>query len=283
MLLIPALTIFFFSYAVFGFFLSKKLRRNDIVDVMWGPGIAGLSWVAYTISGIGISWVLPLLVSIWALRLSFHIALRAGDHEDARYKTWRIQWMKRGERYFQIRSFLQIFVLQGLLMAVVALPIILAVYSGWGERIMWWQIIGLLVWIEGLTIETLADWQLSDFLERKHAGLESSSFMTRGIWSWSRHPNYFGEVELWWGIFLIALTPNAPWTWLGIISAVTITYLILKVSGIPMLEAQFADDPEYQAYQKTTNAFIPWPPRQQKKQNTESVQSVDKADRDMVE
>lgn len=259
MKLIPLLTIFFTLYSFFGLGLAWYFRRNDVVDMMWGPGIAGFAWIVYANVGAGLSWILPLLITIWALRLSIHIAMRsAGKKEDPRYALWRQEWKKKGERYFYIRSFLQVFVLQGILMSVVALPAMLAIYFGWGERIMWWQIIGILVWLEGLSIESIADWQLVDFLERKHAGLEKDQFMKRGLWSWSRHPNYFGEVEQWWGIFIIALTPHAPWTWLGILSPIVITYLILKVSGIPMLEEQFADNPEYQAYKEKVNAFIPW-------------------------
>ena len=276
MTLIPSFVIFFFVYICFGFVLAQKQKRNDLVDMMWGPGIAGFSWLAFAVVGSGFGWVLPLIITIWALRLSLHIALRANNNEDARYAAWREEWMKKGERYFQIRSFFQVFFLQGILMIAVALPVVLAMYFGWGTMsVQWWQIIGLLIWIEGFTIETLADWQLSDFLARKHAGLETSKYMTHGIWGWSRHPNYFGEVEQWWGVFLIALTPQAPWTWLGIISALTITFLILKVSGIPILEAQFEDDPEYQDYQQQVNAFFPWPPQQKDIQDIQDEQTED--------
>lgn len=259
MKLIPIVTIFFALYAISGFGLAWYFRRNDLVDMMWGPGIAALAWIAYLNIGTGLVWIIPMIMSIWAIRLSVHIALRAAEKkEDARYAAWREEWMKKGSHYFYIRSFFQVFLLQGIFMVIVALPALLSVYFGWGERIMWWQIVGILVWIEGFAIESIADWQLSDFLHRKHAGLEEDQFMKRGIWAWSRHPNYFGEVEQWWGIFLIALAPQAPWTWLGILSPIFITYLILKVSGIPMLEAQFADNPEYQAYKEKVNAFIPW-------------------------
>jgi steroid 5-alpha reductase family enzyme len=256
---IPILTTFFAIYTLFGFGLAWYFRRNDIVDMMWGPGIAAFAWIAYLNVGTGIAWIIPVIISIWALRLSIHIGMRASEKEDSRYAAWRQEWMKKGERYFYIRSFFQVFVLQGILMSVVALPAILAAYFGWGDRITWWQIIGILVWIEGFAIESIADWQLVDFIKRRHAGLEKETFMKRGIWAWSRHPNYFGEVEQWWGIFLIALTPNAPWTWLGIISPLVITFLILKVSGIPLLEASFDDNPEYQEYKKNVNAFVPWP------------------------
>lgn len=269
MTLLPAIFIFLGFYVLAGFVMSIRQNRNDIVDALWGPGIAGFAWLAYVIAGTGWTWILPVIITIWALRLSLHVIMRMSPREDARYAAWRHEWLERGFVYFRIRSFLQVFLLQGILMIVVALPAILAAWTGGQGNLMWWQIIGLLIWASGFLIETLADWQLADFLKRKRAGLETEKYMMRGLWSWSRHPNYYGEVQQWWGVFLLALSAGAPLTWIGIISPIAITFLILKVSGIPMLEEQFAHDPEYQAYQRSVSAFIPLPPAQEKENDNE--------------
>lgn len=257
MTLIPALATFFAFYVIAGYLMSVRYGRNDIVDMMWGPGIVGFAWIGYIFAGAGFSWIVPLVIAIWALRLSFHIASRMSPAEDPRYAAWRRAWTTRGPWYVALRSFLQVFVLQGVLMVAMAFPAIFSLHLGWGEQFMWWHILGLVVWFGGFVIEALADWQLADFIRRKHAGLESAKFLTTGLWGWSRHPNYFGEVVQWWGIWVLAIVPGIPLSLVGIVAPLLVTFLILKVSGVPMLEEQFVGDPEYEEYKKRVGRFFP--------------------------
>lgn len=154
--------------------------------------------------------------------------------------------------------YLQVFVLQGALMLVIGYPFIHAsVYDTGGFGIL--ALIGLFVWIAGFIFEAVGDHQLDEFLKKPE---NKGKIMKYGLWKYSRHPNYFGEVTMWWGIFIILLeVPFGVW---AIISPLLITFLILKVSGIPMLEKMFEGNPEFEEYKKTTSAFFPWFPRKMK-------------------
>ena len=118
------------------------------------------------------------------------------------------------------------------------------------------DVVGVLVWIIGFLFEAVGDYQLRRFIGNP---LNKGRIMMSGLWRFTRHPNYFGEVVLWWGIFLIAL--SVPGGWRTIVGPATITFLILKVSGIPMLEAKYRSNPQYEAYQRRTSSFVPLPPR----------------------
>jgi len=225
--------------------LAMFMRRNDIVDIAWGLGIAGLGWLAWAMYGTPSSLliIIPLvLVSIWALRLSLHIALRCGDREDPRYHAWRLGWLEHGGLYFVIRSFFQIFLLQALLMILVSLPVIISILSaytsGW-EMQYWWQWIGVLVWLEGMFFESVGDWQLAHFIKmKKNGAVPADSVLDRGMWAWTRHPNYFGEIEIWWGMFIMVLSPVLPvWGIIAILSPLFITMTLRYLSGVPMTEA----------------------------------------------
>jgi steroid 5-alpha reductase family enzyme len=240
-----------------GWFIAARLKgRNDIADVAWGPGFivaAGVSLLAaglYPPRGMLVS----TLVLIWGVRLAAHIHARnRGRGEDRRYRQWREEW----GRWFVLRSFLQVFILQGLLLVMVASPVIYAngsVSPGLG----WLDLTGLLVWLTGFSFEALGDWQLLQFL--RNPG-NRGQLMTSGLWRYTRHPNYFGEVTLWWGVWLIVL--SVPGGWLTIIGPLTITGLIFKVSGIPMLEKGYEGRADFAAYKRRTSAFFPLPPRRE--------------------
>jgi steroid 5-alpha reductase family enzyme len=251
--LFAALVLFFFMTLVF--LLALKLEDNSIVDVAYGIGFLLVGWVTF----IGYAetqarqMLLLALVSIWGLRLAAHIGLRKlkENGEDPRYAQWRESW---GET-FVWRSFLQIFMLQGAVIYLVALPLLLVMRDS-GAPLGWLDLIGVLIWAFGFVYEAVGDWQLKQF---KSDPENRGRIMRYGLWRTTRHPNYFGEATLWWGIFLIAL--GTPLGWLAIISPVLIDFLLLKVSGIPMLEERYADNPEFQEYKKHTNAFFPWFPK----------------------
>lgn len=227
-----------FAYMNFWFIMSCIKKRNDVADVAWGLGFVLIAWTSFYISSIsGIKgFLISMLVSIWGLRLAWHIHNRhKGKPEDYRYLTWREEWGK----WFYLRSYLQIYVLQGTLLFVIILPIVLmnnSIQSSLG----WFDIIGLMVWIFGFYFETVGDAQLAKFVKNP---TNKGKLMQSGLWAYTRHPNYFGEVTQWWGLWLITLSSTNMR--LSIIGPLTITFLILKVSGIPMLEKKMEKNPEF--------------------------------------
>ncbi|MCF7820644.1 MAG: DUF1295 domain-containing protein [Candidatus Pacebacteria bacterium] len=244
-----------FIYMTLWFLLAAFLKRNDLADIAWGLGFILIAWLSLFLNN-NFSFVLILLasvVSLWGLRLAFHIASRnKGKKEDYRYKEWREKWGKN----WLLFSYVKVFLLQGFFMLIIASPIILASYFP-ASSLKIWQILGLAIWLVGFFFETVADWQLTRFIKNKDKG--SKKIMTSGLWQYSRHPNYFGEVAMWWGVWLLALINY--WLLLTIISPLLITWLLLKVSGIPMLEKKYKDNPEFQEYKKRTKAFFPWKPK----------------------
>jgi steroid 5-alpha reductase family enzyme len=249
-----------FIYMTIFFIAAQMKKDNSIVDMGWGFGfvvIAVYTLIAssnYSVSSI----IVTLLVCIWGIRLTYHIFKRnAGKPEDYRYAKWRKEWGK----WLVPRAFLQIFMLQGALMLVIAYPVIMNNASnkvGFGAL----ETVGLAIWIVGFIFESLGDKQLKDFIaKRKNKAL----VMKEGLWKYTRHPNYFGEVTMWWGIFLISL--SSPSGIYGIISPITITFLILYVSGVPLLEKRYKDNEDFQAYAKITSKFIPWFPKENKGKN----------------
>lgn len=236
------------------FILSLILKRNDIADVAWGTGIFLVALVNYFIGGAGdVSLVLTVLAGLWGVRLTLRIFFRNRKKaEDFRYKKWREDW----GRWFYVRSFFQVYLLQGFLMCVVGYSFIHAGVYGGASKLHFVSMAGLLVWLVGYFFEVVGDWQLDTFIRNKP---KKDSVLSTGLWRYTRHPNYFGEVTMWWGIWLMVAT--LPMGYIALISPLTITFLILKVSGIPLLEKSFADNSNFQEYKKHTSAFFPLPPR----------------------
>lgn len=197
--------------------------------------------------------LLLLLATLWGVRLAIRILLRnLKKGEDYRYKKWRDEWGK----WFYLRSYFQVYLLQGTLMILVGYSFIHASTYGTSAALELTAYLGAVIWCVGYFFEVVGDYQLDRFIKNKPAPGE---IMTTGLWRYSRHPNYFGEVTMWWGIWLIIL--STPLSYLALISPITITFLILKVSGIPMLESKFAGNPAFETYKKQTSAFFPLPPR----------------------
>lgn len=242
------------TYEACWFLFAWAKGRNDFADVAWGLGFVvttGVSLVAgntYSTRGLLVSG----LVLLWGLRLALHIHARnSGRGEDARYRQWREAW----GRWFLLRSFLQIYLLQGTLLVVVATPIIFANTSP-DTPLSAVDLLGLAIWVTGFLFEALGDWQLLAFMRNP---ANKGKLMSSGLWRFSRHPNYFGEVTLWWGAWLIvSVIPNG---WMTLLGPLTITVLILKVSGIPMLERRYAGRADFEAYKRRTSVFLPLPPR----------------------
>jgi len=245
----PFLDAAFFitAYMVSWFIIAFIKKDNSVVDATWGLGFVGVAWVMQWLYLDG--WVLPIImVSLWGLRLSGYLFIRwiRSEREDWRYTKMRESW--KGNIVLQ--SFLKVFVLQGVLMWIIALPIIQTTQPEGVPNFL--RIPGLILFTTGWLWQSIADWQLFQFKSnRKNKG----KILTTGLWKFSRHPNYFGEILVWWGIFLVA-TPFGNW-WISLLSPLLITFLLTRVSGVTMLEAKMKKHPEYAEYMKGTNALIP--------------------------
>jgi len=239
------------------FFVGLRTKDNSLVDIAYGPAFAVASWGAWLTSSAASHFrplLLLVLVTLWGMRLGLHIGLRhRGRGEDFRYRAFREAWGTT----IVWRSFLQIYLLQGAVVFVVALPILLVIAEpGGGPR--WKDLLGLLLFALGFFFEAVGDWQLTRF---KRDPAHRGRIIETGLWRYTRHPNYFGEAVLWWGIFCIGLgSPVGVW---GLLSPLTICFLLLKVSGIPMLEAKYEGNPQFEAYRARTNAFFPWFPKKE--------------------
>jgi steroid 5-alpha reductase family enzyme len=209
-----------------------------------------MSWIAFLLSEHSArSLLVNFLVTVWGVRLAWHIAVRNhAKPEDHRYAAWRASW-----KYFYLRSYVQIFLLQGVFLYVILLPVTF-IHASEFVPLTLLDAAGALVWFVGFFFESIGDRQLKNFLNDPH---NKGKIMDRGLWAYSRHPNYFGEVLQWWGIFLIAL--SLPYGYATIVGPLLITCLILFVSGVPMLEKKYAGRPDFEAYKKRTSMFVPMP------------------------
>lgn len=248
------LGLILFIYINFWFVICLIKKRNDLADIAWGLGFILLSWSSFFLSKNfhPRPFLVNFLVTLWGLRLSFHIYHRnKNKEEDYRYLVLRKQWGK----LFFIRSYFQIFLLQGIFLFLIIQPVLIINKNSF-LPLNFLDFLGVAIWLFGFWFETLADKQLSAFIKNpKNKG----KILTSGLWRYSRHPNYFGEVVLWWGIWLFAL--NTTFGFLTIIGPLTITFLILFVSGVPLLEKKYQGHADYAEYKKTTSAFFPLPPK----------------------
>ena len=240
-------------YVSVWFVISLLIKRNDIADIAWGLGfVAIVVFLYFTHIPTLQSGIVYILTIIWGIRLAIHIGLRSkGKTEDFRYKKWRDEWGK----YFVLRSYLQVYLLQGFFMWIISAPIIV-VSMAQNQAISPFILSGSIVWLIGFVFESIGDYQLMLFIKHKQ---NKSDIMQTGLWKYTRHPNYFGEVLVWWGIFIMVL-PLQYGIW-AIMSPITISFLLLYVSGIPMLEAKYEHNQVFQAYKKRTSAFFPMLPR----------------------
>jgi len=258
-LLISALVLFF--YMSTAFLVALHRVDNGVADIAYGGGFVVVVWVSYFLgfhSAMGL--LACILVSIWAGRLSMRIAKRNWNRpEDFRYASWRKEW---GTTVVW-RSFLQIFMLQGAVIFAVALPVTLLGVFGQELGLGIVGGIGILVWIAGFLFETVGDAQLDTFLKKPES---KGVIMDSGLWKYTRHPNYFGESCMWWGLSLMAfdtllyVTP-LPLALVVFIGPLVITYLLLRVSGVPLVEARMEKNPLWETYKARTSVFFPLPPK----------------------
>lgn len=247
--LLPVLTVaLFFS----GMYLIALMRRdNSVADIAWGIGFILVGITGMIVNG---TFTLPAvmvmgLVSIWGGRLALHIFSRnLGKGEDFRYQEMRKRW---GSLVW-LKSFVYVFLLQAVLLLIVSLPIQLVMYSSSPNSSLFTSLVGLFIWVIGFYFESVGDAQLTRFRSNPE---NKGKIITTGLWSYTRHPNYFGESLMWWGIAIIAA--QVQYGYIGFIGALTITIMVRFVSGVPLLEKKYAGRADWEAYVKKTPVFFP--------------------------
>jgi len=239
--------------AALAWVVSVLVHNVSFVDSLWSLFFLAAALVFAADAGdLGARAIVVLaLVTIWALRLSLHIGMRNwGEGEDHRYQKIR----ENNEPGFVVKSLYIVFGLQGLLASIIAVPLMPAIQSDVALNII--DAAAIVVWATGFFFEAVGDYQLQGFKKERTA---SNRVLDTGLWRYTRHPNYFGEFCIWWGFWLFAVAAGAWWT---VFAPLLISFLLLKVSGVAMLEKTIGDRrPEYTDYIRRTNAFFPGPPR----------------------
>lgn len=243
------------------FVFAKIKNRFDIIDSAWGLVFIAIAVTSYCMQPgdmmlNSVQSLVTLLVVVWGYRLACHIygRWRTSDVEDARYDAMR-QSYSRKPGGVSVNMYARVFLLQAIL-AVVVSSSVLVVNNSWQLGITWVAVLGLLVWLVGFYFEAAGDAQLKNHLANPE---NKGKLMTTGLWKYTRHPNYFGEMTQWWGIFIISLSVPQLWC-LSIIGPIIITLLLLFVSGVPLTEKRFAGRTGWDEYKKRTSKVFPWPP-----------------------
>lgn len=236
--------------------VSVAIKDASIVDIIWGAGFVLVAWVAF-FTGDGDDarkWLITLLASAWGLRLSTYLFIRnRGKGEDYRYQAMRRHWGPR----FPLISLFTVFGLQGLLMFIISMPLQVAQLSGMPEGLTWIDYLGAALFAVGLGFEATGDFQLARF---KADPANAGRVMDRGLWRYTRHPNYFGDACVWFGLWLLAC--DHPFGFALVISPLLMTYFLVKVTGKALLERRMKRaKPDYAAYIARTSGFFPLPPK----------------------
>ncbi len=235
--------------------LCTARRNAGLIDGFWGLGFIAIAWVSVWLAPVVAprAWLIAGLVSLWGLRLSIHLFARNWSKpEDRRYAAMR---KKHGDAFAR-RSLTRVFLLQAGLAWFISLPVQVAAFACEPAQLMWLDFIGASLALTGIAFESVADTQLAAFMRNPE---NVGKVMDRGLWRFSRHPNYFGEFVVWWGLFVIACS-----TTIGVatvLSPLLISVLLMRISGVPLLEKDIAERrPGYADYVRRTSAFVPWPP-----------------------
>ncbi|QSX08854.1 DUF1295 domain-containing protein [Alkalibacter rhizosphaerae] len=244
-------------YFTIVFFIAQWKKNNSIVDITWGLGFVVLAnYLLFRTATFDLrSIVATVLVTAWGLRLFLYIGIRNwGKPEDFRYVAMREKW---GTDHYYLKAYANVFLAQAGFLYIVSFPVILVQArdpGGFG----WIGLIGLAIWLVGFFFEAVGDYQLRQFLKKPE---NKGKLMRYGLWKYTRHPNYFGEATMWWGIFLVTL--GDLFGLLGIIGPATISYLLMFVSGVPLLEKKYMKREDFREYAKVTNKFFPWFPKKE--------------------
>ena len=273
LLTIGIAAIALFSYMVVAFIVGTIKKNNGLVDIFYGPGYFVLTFTFF-ITDLLINGstsfqkiIVVILVFLWALRLAIYVYTRNhGKPEDYRYTAMRERWKTN----IVLKSLLKIYLFQGLVILIVDIPawfviisdnlIFSSAFDFYGIT-LW---LGITVWAVGFLFETIGDWSLYHFLQNPE---NKGKIMDRGLWKYTQHPNYFGEVTQWWGLFVIAL--GVPFGFITFFGPTYITFMIIKVSGVRLLDKRFEKDDKYAEYKRRTSTFLPWFPKKEKLKNSE--------------
>lgn len=258
-MLIPALNFVILLVLLTGLWLVSVRRRDaSLIDPFWGMGFVIVAWgclAARDVAGMR-GLLLAGMTSVWGLRLSGYLLRRNWSHgvEDRRYGAMRSYW---GEKFWWV-SYGTVFVLQGVILWVVSLPLQVGILSPETYPPGPVDVLGFLIWLVGVVFESVGDWQLSRFRSDPAQG---GKVLDRGLWRYTRHPNYFGDFCVWWGLYVVSLGSGGWWT---VFSPIVMSVLLMKVSGVALLEKDIGERrPEYARYVRETSAFWPWWPRGQ--------------------
>ena len=261
-ILLSALALFLFMHIAF--VIGTALKNNGIIDSFYGLGYVVVAWTSLILMGtFSIRQIVTtILVSLWGLRLFLYVTIRNwGEPEDYRYQAIRKSY---GDRVLS-KSYVKIYLFQGLIIFLVGFPALLINSTETPPVSIGFEIstillvIGVIIWIIGFYFESVGDYQLRKFKKNPE---NKGKVMDQGLWKYTQHPNYFGEVTMWWGIFIIAL--GVPWGIITIFGPILITYMIIKVSGVRLLNYRYRKDDKYADYKLRTSAFIPWFPKKKK-------------------
>ncbi|MBY9014993.1 MAG: DUF1295 domain-containing protein [Candidatus Lokiarchaeota archaeon] len=248
-MLISILGLFLFLFLAF--IVGTLKKDNSIIDIFYGLGYLVLIWISLILS-YDFSLrkiIISICVSIWGLRLAIYVMIRNwGKPEDYRYQAIR---RKMGDKAI-LKSFYRIYLFQGLIIFLVGFPELFANLSI-NPILNWLDIVGIVLWITGFYFEMIGDYQLRKFLKNPE---NKGKVMDQGLWKYTQHPNYFGEVLMWWSLYLLVI--NVPYGFFTIFGPIIINFMIIKVSGVRLLNKRFEKDDKYADYKKRTSAFIPW-------------------------
>ena len=234
--------------------IAQFIKDNSIVDIAWGIGFMIATAVAFYGSRIFFTQniLVDLFVAAWGVRLSLYIFIRHnGKGEDYRYKEMREGWGNN----VVLMSLIKVFLPQAIVMFIVVFPVLI-INAFQHDGVQLTDIMGAIIWLVGFYFEAVGDAQMSNY---KKDPANKGKVMRQGLWKYTRHPNYFGEATMWWGIFIISI-PSGYW-WISLLSPIVITLLIIKVTGVDLLEKKYKDNREYQDYIQKTSSFIPLPPK----------------------
>ena len=260
--------LFLLGYLIIAFIIGTIKKNNGLMDVFYGPGyfvVALTSLILYFIINDTVNIrqiIVTTLVFIWAVRLGTYVFIRnRGKPEDYRYQEMRERWKTN----IVLKSLIRVYIFQGIVIFIVSFPVwfvnisqnpVLVNLFDFFALTIW---IGIIIWILGFLFETFGDYQLYKFKQDPN---NKGKVLDQGLWKYTQHPNYFGEVTQWWGIYVIALA--VPFGWISIFGPIFITYMIIKVSGIKLLDKHYEGDDIYADYKRRTSTFFPWFPKQNK-------------------